>query len=153
MSQYSMLKVKLQPKQSLTEMDILTIYKKIDSRCGVGDYEKIDKESIEFQTTFNYGLNKIVELIVELEKHIDYDEVVEVGEFNTESISNMDYELSVYVFRNKIIILRYETESVWGFRQDIYYINDLRGNEKEIVCKESKDGMIENLIKEFVNSY
>lgn len=153
MSQYSMLKVKLQPKQSLTEMDISTIYKKIDSRCGVGDYEKIDKDSIEFQTTFNYGLNKIVELIVELEKHIEYDEVVEVGEFNTESISNMDSELSVYVFKNKILILRFETESVWGFRQDTYSIYDLRGNKREFVYEENKDGMIEKLIKEFVNSY
>lgn len=153
MSQYSMLRVKLQPKKTLSEMDISRIHEKINPWCGVGDYEKIDKDLIELQATFNYGLNKIVELIVELEKHIDYDEVVKVGEFNTESISNMDAELSVYVFRNKILILRFETEAIWGFRQDTYYINDLRGNKKEFVCKENKDGLIEKLIKEFVNSY
>ena len=162
MSCYTTLKLKVNFKNKLTKLDINSIEDEFINDCGCDSYKKINESKTEFKIEFNYGLKtNLVNLLNKLEKYIKYDSLTKIGTFETEEIRNLVSGSDVYIYKNKIFILKEDCENYLGFSSYKYYLSDLRGiletyyedvdNDTKIFGNDLTKKIINNFIKEELN--
>lgn len=158
MSCYTTLELDINFKSKLSAVELQNIEKKFEGDCGNDSYREINETKSKFKVWFNYGLkDKIVDLLNELEKYIQYDKLAKIGEFDTEEI-NVYRSCTVYAFKNRVFILQENNETGWGFDSCEYHFSDLRGNSKtynEDVDKNSKiwgEKLTKKMIGKFIKN-
>lgn len=124
--------------------------------CGIDNFVNINGNSISLSVQFNYGLKKIVNLIMTVEKNIEKNKNINpCGSFRTEEFARSSI-MKIYAFNGNIFMVYSDVD--YGFLEWLdVYITDLRGNtfERSITLDEeskSEEEEVKNCIIKFIKS-
>lgn len=127
MSMYTRINVELALKKPLENSG--TLKEKIQNHCGAKDFFITNNQKIEMEVTFNYGYQKMVDVLKECKKLIYYMKPTKVGTFSTEEIWSY-YMTEVYAYLDDLYIVNYEPEVGYGYECHHYTITNLEGTEQ-----------------------
>lgn len=149
MSVYTSITMDSRLRESLNIKKLQELNEKLTGNCGYDDYNSITQEELKFKVTYNHNLDKALDILEELQQYLYSDEPIIIGEFKSEAMSAYSGITNIYLYKDRLYFLSYETKDIFVVQVETYNISTPKGVSEQYTAYSDEGVTTEQVVKKF----